>query len=66
MALPNLQSLSDEDLEKHFQQVLAEQQKRQNLSLIPQQIADLRKRFVEYGGNPEDLPGAPSAPEQTT
>lgn len=52
----NLQELTDEQLDQHRQDVLAEQERRQALATIPDQIAELAKKYVDGGGNPENLP----------
>ena len=52
----NLQDLTDEELDQHRQGVLAEQERRQALATIPDQISELARKYVDGGGNPADLP----------
>ena len=52
----NLNDLSDDDLDQHKRDVLIEQERRQSRDQIPAQIADLTARFIDAGGNPNDLP----------
>ena len=51
----NLTELSDEDLATHKRDVLIEEERRQARDQIPTQIADLKARFIDAGGNPADL-----------
>ena len=51
----NLNELSDEELAQHKRDVLIEQERRQSRDQIPAQIADLTKRYVDAGGDPNDL-----------
>lgn len=51
----NLQDLTDEELDQHRQAVLAEQERRQALATIPEQIAELAKKYVDGGGDPGNL-----------
>lgn len=48
-------TLTDEELDQARRDVLAEQERRANLARIPAQIADLREKYVEGGGDPADL-----------
>ena len=52
----NLNELSDEDLDNLRVEVLIEEERRQARDQIPAQIADLTARFIDAGGNPNDLP----------
>lgn len=52
----DLKSLSDEELDQHRQNILIEQERRQALADIPDQIVELTKKYVDGGGNIEDLP----------
>lgn len=55
MALPDIAKYDDEKLEALAQAVSAEQQKRRDLANIPHQIASLKAKFVEGGGDPSEL-----------
>ena len=52
----NLNELSDDDLATHKRDVLIEQERRQARDQIPAQIADLTQRYIDAGGDPNDLP----------
>ena len=52
----NLNELSDEDLDNLRVEVLIEEERRQSRDQIPAQIADLKARFIDAGGDPNDLP----------
>lgn len=52
----DLTILSDDDLAQHKLDVLIEEERRQARDQIPAQIADLKERYIEAGGNPADLP----------
>lgn len=52
----DLKTLTDEQLDQHRQEVLVEQERRQALATIPDQIAELARKYVDGGGNPENLP----------
>ena len=52
----NLNDLSDDELDNLRIDVLIEQERRQSRDQIPAQIADLTARFIDAGGNPNDLP----------
>lgn len=52
----DLRTLSDDDLHDLRTQVLVEEERRQALATIPATIADLTAKFLEGGGNPNDLP----------
>lgn len=47
--------LTDEELSAHLNEVLAEQERRQALAQIPEQIRELTAKYVAGGGNVEDL-----------
>ena len=51
----NITELSDDDLAQHKREVLIEQERRQARDQIPSQIADLTARFIEAGGDPNEL-----------
>jgi hypothetical protein len=51
----DLKTLSDEELDQHRRDVLAEQERRENLARIPDQITELKTRYAELGGNVDDL-----------
>lgn len=57
----DLTTLIDDDLDQLRRDVLTEQERRVNLSQIPQQIADLQRTYVDGGGDPDDLPYPPDA-----
>ena len=47
--------LDDEELAEHLNAVLAEQERRQALATIPQQIKDLTAKFIDGGGDIKEL-----------
>lgn len=51
----DLRTLNDEQLDQHHRDVLAEQERRDSLAQIPDQISELRDKYVAGGGNPADL-----------
>ena len=51
----DLKTLSDEELDQHRRDVLSEIERRQALETIPQQIAELKAKYVEGGGDPNQL-----------
>ena len=51
----DLTSLSDDDLAAHRIAVVSEQERRQRLASIPDQIADLTARYLNDGGDPNLL-----------
>lgn len=59
----DLKPLTDDELSEHLNAVLAERERRQALTTIPDQIRDLTAKYVDGGGNAEDLiqldPGTP-------
>lgn len=54
--MTDLTTMTDADLAALRQQVITEQERRDRLATIPQQVADLTARFIADGGNPADLP----------
>lgn len=55
--------LTDEELSAHLNEVLAEQERRQALAQIPEQIRDLTAKYIAGGGNLEDLQPDPAITE---
>ena len=55
----NLNELSDDELDHLRIEVLIEEERRQARDQIPAQIADLIQRYIDAGGNPNDL-GTPA------
>lgn len=53
----DLKQLSDEELDQHRRDVLAEQECREALVTIPTQIRELKDKYVEHGGDPANLNG---------
>lgn len=51
-----LKNLTDEQLDTLRTDVAIEQERRQALATIPDQIVELKEKFLAGGGNPEDLP----------
>ena len=51
----DLTKLSDEELDQHRRDVLSEIERRENLARIPDQIAELKAKYVEGGGDPDQL-----------
>lgn len=51
----DLKTLTDDKLFDHLNAVLAEQERRQSLATIPDQIRDLTAKYVDGGGDPDDL-----------
>ena len=51
----DLNQLADEELDQLRRDVLAEQERRENLERIPEQIAELKAKYVEGGGDPAKL-----------
>lgn len=49
-------TLTDQQLDEYRVAVLAEQERRDNLAQIPDQISELREKYVAGGGDPGDLP----------
>ena len=52
----DLTTLSDEELSQHKRDVLIEEERRQARDQIPAQIANLTQRYIDAGGDPNDLP----------
>lgn len=52
----DLKTLTDEELDQLRVDVATEQERRQALATIPDQIVELREKFLAGGGKPEDLP----------
>ena len=52
----DLTSLSDDDLAADHIAVVSEQERRQRLASIPDQIADLTARYLDDGGDLNLLP----------
>ena len=63
--LPNIESYDDEKLDALAQAVLVEQERRRDLATIPGQVAALRAKFLNGGGDPAalDTPAGDEAPE---
>lgn len=55
MALPDLTQYTDEEFEELSQAVLIEGERRRDIANIPGQIEALRARYVEQGGDAEDV-----------
>lgn len=51
----DLRTLTDEQLEQHRLEVLAEQERRSALATIPETVADLAAKYRDGGGNTDDL-----------
>lgn len=51
----DLTELTDEELSDHLNAVLAEQERRQALATIPDQIRDLTAKYVDGGGDITNL-----------
>lgn len=47
--------MTDEQLAEHLNTVLAEQERRQAIATIPAQIKDLTAKFLDGGGDPNEL-----------
>lgn len=48
-------TLNDEQLAEHLNAVIAEQERRAAVANIPAQIAELTAKYLEGGGDPENL-----------
>jgi hypothetical protein len=55
MALPLIENYDDEKLNQLLVAVLVETERRKNLATIPSQIADLKAKFIDGGGDPAAL-----------
>lgn len=51
----DLTELDDAPLDQLRRDVIAEQERRDNLAQIPDQIEELREKYVAGGGSPADL-----------
>lgn len=51
----DLKTLTDEQLDQHRRDVLTEIERRTNLERIPDQIHELKDKYVELGGDPDEL-----------
>lgn len=51
----DITTLTDEELSAHLNAVITEQERRQALATVPDQIRDLTAKYVDGGGNPDDL-----------
>ena len=51
----DLSILTGEELADHLNAVLAEQERRQALATIPDQIRELTAKYVDGGGDPQNL-----------
>lgn len=51
----DIRELTDDELEQRRLAIGVEIERRQKLESIPAQIADLTARYVEAGGNPDNL-----------
>ena len=54
----DLTTLTDEQLDDHRRAVLIEQERRANLAAIPDQIAELARKFRDGGGDESALQDA--------
>lgn len=52
----DLSTLNDEELAQHLNYVITEQERRQALAIIPDQIVELREKFLAGGGDLAELP----------
>lgn len=50
-----LTTLTDEQLADHLNAVVNEQERRQRLAMVPGQMAAMTARYVEDGGDKEEL-----------
>lgn len=48
-------TVSDADLDLHLDAIINEKERRANVARIPTQIAELKQKFVEGGGDPAVL-----------
>lgn len=53
--MPDIENLTDEELEKARIEILKEQERRANRAQIPAQITELRQKYVAGGGDPDEL-----------
>lgn len=61
----NLTELTDEELDQLRVDALNEQERRANLSAIPQQIKNLTDKYVQGGGDKSDLTDVIDAASQS-
>lgn len=61
----DLRTLTDEELDQHRRDVLAEQERRQRIADTPSRIADLAAAYEADGGDRGTLVEAISGKEQT-
>ena len=54
----DLTTLTDEQLDDHRRAVLIEQERRENLAAIPEQIKELAEKFRDGGGDEDTLQDA--------
>ena len=57
--MDGLTTCTDTELHDRWQAVVSEQERRQRLASIPDQIADLTARYLDDGGDPNLLPTRP-------
>lgn len=48
-------TISDADLDLHLNSILNEKERRANVARIPGEIANLKQKFIEGGGDPAVL-----------
>ncbi|MFC4223583.1 hypothetical protein [Lysinibacter cavernae] len=53
--MPDIETLDDFVLASLLNKIVEEQARRQRLSAIPVQVADLQKQFLADGGDPAEL-----------
>lgn len=58
MTLPAFENYDDDKLEAARLAVLTEQERRQRLAQIPDQVEQLARTYLESGGDPADLTAA--------
>lgn len=59
----DISTMTDEQLADHLNAVLAEQERRKALEQIPEQIRELKAKYVAGGGQIEDLEPEPAVIE---
>jgi len=65
MTPEQIRTLTDDDLDQLRRDALTEQERRANLAVIPEQVADLAAKYRDGGGDPDTLRAALDAePEQ--
>lgn len=63
--MPDLQAPPwGEKLDTLRRDVAAEQERRENLARIPEQVAELARTYAAGGGDPDDLRAVIDAPDQ--